>query len=141
MQSALKPQCRVHVFVDFWNYSLSMKAALRLVKAVEGGMSARAAGQKLDISASASTAIVKRWRETGSCEPLRMGGYRRCLLEGEQAFMEELVREHGDWSEAEMARSLRKERGLDVHPTTVGRFVRKMGYRYKKNGIRLRTTT
>lgn len=119
--------------------ALSIDLRTRLVKAVEGGMSARAAGRKLDISASASTAIVKRWRETGSCEPLRMGGYRPCLLDGERAFMEELVREHGDWSEAEMARSLRKKRGLDVHPTTVGRFVRKLGYRYKKNAIRLRT--
>ena len=119
--------------------ALSNDLRSRLIKAVEGGMSARAAGRKLDISASASTAIVKRWRETGSYEPLQIGGYRRCVLEGEHAFVEEMVREHGDWSEAEMAARLRNERGLDIHPTTVGRFVRKLGYRYKKNGLRFRT--
>ena len=119
--------------------ALSNDLRWRLVKAVERGLSARAAGRKLDISASAATSIIKRWRETGSYEALQIGGYRRCILEPERAFVEKLAREHGDWSEAELAACVRDECGLDVHPTTVGRFIRNLGYRYKKNGIRFRT--
>ncbi len=47
---------------------------LRLIDYVQSGLSARSAGRKLSISASAATAIVKRWRTTGSCEALQMGG-------------------------------------------------------------------
>lgn len=121
--------------------ALSNDLRSRLIKAFQGGLSARAAGRKLDISASAAIKIIKRWRDTGSYDPLRMGGYRRCILENERVFLENMLKENGDWSEAEMAVHLRKERGLHVHATTIGRFIRKMGYRYKKNDIRNRTAS
>ncbi len=116
---------------------LSSDLRERLIKAVEGGMSARAAGKKLDIAASTATGIVKHWRDNGTHEPLQMGGYRRPVLEACQDFVESMLAEHADWSEAEMAAHLEKERGVCVHPVTVGRFVRKLGWRYKKNGFRI----
>ena len=45
--------------------TLSNDLRKRLVKAVEGGLSARAAGKKLDIAASTATGIVKDWRDRG----------------------------------------------------------------------------
>lgn len=118
---------------------LSNDLRLRLINYVQGGLSARSAGRKLSISASAATAIVKRWRTTGSYKPLRMGGHRRSVLEQDRIFIEAMLEKHNDWSEAAMAFYLREERAVDVHPTTVGRFIRKLGWRYKKNGIRDRT--
>lgn len=118
---------------------LSSDLRSRLIKAVQGGMSARAAGKKLDIAASTATGIVKHWRDTGGYEPFQMGGYRRPVLEAERDFVESMLAEHGDWSEAEMAAHLEKERGICVHPVTVGRFIRTLGWRYKKNGFRIRT--
>ncbi len=118
---------------------LSNDLRMRLIKAVQGGMSARAAGRKLDIPASTATGITKHWRDSGSYEPFQMGGYRRPVLETEQDFIESMLEEHGDWSEAEMAAYLEKERGVCVHPVTVGRFIRSIGWRYKKNGLRVRT--
>lgn len=117
---------------------LSNDLRKRLIKAVEGGMSARAAGDKLDIPASTATGIVKDWRDRGTWEPLPTGGNLRPVLEKEAAFIEQMVKEHGDWSEAEMNAHLRTELGINVHDTTVGRFVRSQGWRYKKNSIRQR---
>ena len=51
-------------------------------------------------------------------------------------FIEQMVSEHGDWSEAELNARLRQECGIEVHDTTLGRFIRAKGWRYKKNGIR-----
>jgi transposase len=118
---------------------LSNDLRLRLIDYVQSGLSARSAGRKLSISASAATAIVKRWRTTGSYEALQMGGHRRPVLEKDRIFIEALLEKHDDWSEAVMAAHLRKERDVDVHPSTVGRFIRRLGWRYKKNGIRYRT--
>ena len=112
--------------------TLSNDLRKRLIKAVEGGLSARAAGKKLDIAASTATGIVKDWRDRGSFEPLRIGGYRRPILENEAAFIEKMVTTHPDWSEAEMNAHLREERGIKIHDTTLGRFVRAKGWRYKK---------
>ena len=53
--------------------SLSNDLRKRLIKAVESGMSARAAGRKLDIAESTATGIVKDWRDRDSYEPLPTG--------------------------------------------------------------------
>lgn len=117
---------------------LSNDLRKRLIKAVESGMSARAAGEKLDIAASTATGIVKDWRDRGSYEPRRTGGSLVSVLEKEAAFIERMVSAHDDWSEAEMNAHLRRERGIRVHDTTVGRFIRAKGWRYKKNSVRQR---
>ncbi len=115
---------------------LSNDLRLRLINAVEGGMSARAAGRKLDIAASTATLFVKQHRESGRLEPLPLGGRRRSVLEKQAIFIEAMVAAHPDWSEEEMAFHVRKECGISVHPTTLGRFVRKKRWRFKKNSIR-----
>ncbi len=112
--------------------TLSNDLRKRLIKAVEDGLSARAAGKKLDIAASTTTGIVKDWRDRGSFEPLRISGYRRPILENKVNFIEKMVTTHPDWSEAEMNAHLREERGIKIHDTTLGRFVRAKGWRYKK---------
>jgi len=118
---------------------LSNDLRFRLTNYVQSGLSARSAGRKLSISASAATAIVKRWRTTGSYKPHQMGGHRRSVLEKDRVFIEAMLEKHDDWSEATMAACLRAERDVDIHPSTVGRFIRRLGWRYKKNGIRYRT--
>lgn len=117
---------------------LSNDLRKRLINNVEAGMSARAAGQKLDIAPSTATGIVKDWRERGHYEPLPMGGHLKPKLAEHAAFIEKMVSDHGDWSEAEMNAHVRSQCGIRVDDTTVGRFVRNKGWRYKKNSIRQR---
>jgi transposase len=111
---------------------LSNDLRLRLINSVDSGMSARAAGRKLDIAASTATGLVKKQRERGHLEPLPLGGRRQSVLEKEAVFIEDMVAAHPDWSEEEMAFHIRKECAISVHPTTFGRFVRKKGWRFKK---------
>jgi transposase len=118
---------------------LSNDLRKRLIRLVESGMSARAAGARLDRAASTATGIVKDWRDRGSYEPLPTGGWRRPKREDEADFIEQLVADHGDWSEAEWNAYVREHRGIEVHDTTLGRFIRAKGWRYKKNGIRQAT--
>ena len=118
--------------------SLSNDLRKRLIDCVKKGMSARAAGRKLDIAASTATRIVKDWRDRGSYEPLKRGGSMRPVLEVEADFIERRVGDHPDWTEAELNAPLRQEREIEVHDTTLGRFVRMRGWHYTKNGTRQR---
>lgn len=118
---------------------LSNDLRYRLIKNVESGLSARAAARKLDIAASTATRIVRQWHKTGSYEAGRRGGHRPCLLEPIRNALEELIEVHGDWSEEELCAHIKQEHGIFVHAVTVGRFIRKLGFRYKKNYICQRT--
>ncbi|MGI4797406.1 MAG: hypothetical protein ACRYG8_25820 [Janthinobacterium lividum] len=51
----------------------------RLVRAVEKGLSARAAAEQFEVSALAAIKLVRHARETGSTAPARIGGYRKPL--------------------------------------------------------------
>lgn len=81
---------------------LSNDLRARLIKNVKLGLSARAAGRQLAIAASTATGIVQDWRERGHDDPLPQGGHRRSCLEQEADCIEQMVRDHSDWSEAEL---------------------------------------
>ena len=53
----------------------------RVIGAVEGGSSARAAGRLFGVSESVAIKWVARWRRTGSVAAKRMGGYKRSPLD------------------------------------------------------------
>ena len=119
--------------------SISNDLRKRILNAVLEGMSARAAAIRYDVSASVAVKLVQRWRATGECKPLPRGGCRRAVLDQEREYLHELLKKHADWSEVELAAHLREARGIELHASNVGRFIRKLGYRYKKNGLRIRT--
>ena len=48
----------------------------RVVSAVEAGQSRRAAAEIFGISASCAVKLVRRWRETGSVQPGKIGAPR-----------------------------------------------------------------
>jgi transposase len=96
------------------------------------------AGVQLDIAPSTATRIVKDWRQTGSYKVGKRGGRRPFLLWPFRDRIEQLVSQHPDWSEAAYGAYLAEHFGVHMHPTSVGRFIRLMGWRYKKNGFRLR---
>ena len=65
---------------------LSQGLRKRLIRAVEGGASAREAAARFAVSASAAIKLVRRVRQTGSTAPVKIGGYREPLLAGQEAF-------------------------------------------------------
>ena len=53
---------------------LSAGLRARLVRAVEGGSSARAAARRFEVSPSAASKLMRRVRATGSTAPAKVGG-------------------------------------------------------------------
>ena len=70
---------------------LSMDLRRRIVRAVAGGGSIRAAARRYDVSPSAAIKLMQRVRATGSAAPAPVGGHRPRLLAPYEAELERLV--------------------------------------------------
>ena len=111
----------------------------RLVSAVEReGISARAAAARFGVSVSSAIKWTRRYRETGSVAPGKIGGYKPNILAGV----------HGDWliERTDTDFTLRglvaelAERGVKVDYVQVWRFVHARGLSFKKKRSSRRTT-
>ena len=113
--------------------ALSSDLRRRVVEAVDGGMSRRAAAERFGVGISTAINWVRRWRETGSWAARRPGGAVRAPQI--DAFGEEilgLVDQTPDMTLAELAEHLERAHGLRVAPSTVWRFFERQGVTYKK---------
>ena len=118
-------------------YSMDLRE--RVVAAVEeGGLSRRKAAAHFGVSIRVAIDWVRRFRETGSVAPGKIGGYKPKKIRGA----------HRDWLVArcqEKDFTLRglvgelAERGLAVDYRSVWAFVHAEGLSYKKNRGRQRT--
>ena len=93
---------------------LSQDLRKRLVRAVEEGASAREAAARFAVSASAAIKLVRRVRQTGSTAPAKIGGYRKPLLAGQEAFLGELTASRKGITLAEIRAALIARRGAGV---------------------------
>jgi transposase len=55
---------------------LSLDLRKRIVRAVEGGLSRRAAAARFAVSESCAIKLVQRWKRTGSVAPATLGAPR-----------------------------------------------------------------
>ena len=113
--------------------ALSDDLRKRVIEAVEGGMSRRAAATRFGIGASTAVKWVQRWRETGSRAPRLSGGDVRSHRI--DTFAEEimaLVERTPDITLAEIADHLAHSHGLRVAQSTIWRFFERHGVTYKK---------
>jgi transposase len=112
------------------SYGLDLRQ--RVIEAIEGGMSTRAAARRYTIGESTAGAWHRRWRTTGSVEPARRGNQGGSVLDAHEAFLIGLIDETADISLAEIAERLEAERSLTVDPSTIWYFLRRSGITYKK---------
>jgi transposase len=113
--------------------ALSDDLRRRVVEAVAGGMSRRAAAERFGIGVSTAIRWVQRWRTTGSWAALRFGGDRRSHRI--DVFREEilgLVEAKPDMTLAEIAEHLAQHHGMRPALSTVHRFFQRHGVSYKK---------
>jgi transposase len=106
--------------------SAALPSALRarFQEYIEEGLSGRAAALRWQ----------RRLRETGSVRPEVQGrpaGHGK--LAAHRAFLEELVAQDGDITLPELAGALEAATGVAAHAASIGRFLRKLGYTYKKS--------
>lgn len=105
----------------------------RLIRAVEGGSSARGAAARFAVSASAAIKLVRRVRQTGSLEPGKIGGYRKPLLAGQEELLRELTTTRKGITLAEIRDAL-IERGIAPGSlTTIWSTLRRLGLTHKKS--------
>ncbi|OSP53431.1 transposase [Pseudoruegeria sp. SK021] len=116
--------------------SAALPSALRarFQECIREGLSGRAAAARLKLSAATGVRWQRKLWETGSIEPAPQGrppGYGK--LSTHQAFLEELVAQDGDITLPELSGALEAATGVAAHAASIGRFLRKLGYTYKKS--------
>jgi putative transposase len=118
-------------------YSVDLRE--RVVAAVEtGGVSRREAASRFGVGVSTAIIWVRRFRETGSVAPNRMGGYKPKKIRGEyRDWLLERTRERAFTLRGLVAELA--ERGLKVDYRTMWSFVHAEKLSFKKNRARQRT--
>jgi transposase len=113
--------------------ALSDDLRKRVIEAVEGGASRRAAAERFGIAASTAVKWVRRFRETGSRAPRRPGGaVRSRRIDAYQDELMGLVERTPDLTLSEIAGHLKERHGVRVAVSTVWRFFERHGVTFKK---------
>ena len=112
--------------------TLSQDLRDRVVAAIDGGMSCRAAAAHFGVSASSAIRWRQRALEHGRAVAKPRGGDRHSgKIEAHAGFIRELIAEQGDMTLAEVQARL-IERGTSVGIGTVHRFFARHGITRKK---------
>jgi len=111
-------------------YGLDLRR--RVVDAIEGGLSARAAAARFSVAPSTAINWHCQWREAGSLAPGRQGKPSRSKLDAHEGFILGLVEDSRDIALHEIAAKLAAERGVRTCPATVWYFFSKRGLTHKK---------
>jgi transposase len=112
--------------------ALSVDLRLRVVRAIEDGLSTREAARRFAIGIATAGAWHRLWRRTGGVEPGRQGHPVRSKLDAHEDFILGLVEAQKDIALGEIAERLAAEKGVAVAPSTVWHFFRKRSITYKK---------
>jgi transposase len=117
-------------------YSLDLRR--RVAGFVASGHSCRAAAAHFDVSVSFVVKLVATFRATGHYAPKPEGGWRYSKLDPQRRFLERRVAEKPDITMPELACEL-AAMGVAIDPTSLSRWFRRNGYRYKKNAAGIGT--
>jgi putative transposase len=112
---------------------MSLDLRQRIVGAVEGGSSIRAAARRFAVSPSAAIKLMQRVRATGSPVPARYGGHRRPLLEPYAADLKRVVEATPDITLAELQAEVARQFGVVAGLSTLHKTLRRLGLRHKKS--------
>ena len=110
-------------------YSVDLRT--RIVRAVEAGLSRRAAAAKFEVSVSFVVKLMQRWRARGTLEPGRIGGRKRSTLAAHGERVQALLAAAPDLTIAEL-RSRLAAAGIAVSRSALGRFLIAAGLTRKK---------
>jgi transposase len=112
--------------------AFSMDLRRRVVAAIDGGLSTRAAARRFSIGVATAGAWHRLWRRTGDVRPGRQGQPKRSKLDPHEAYILSLIEAARDIALAEIAERLAETRGVSACPATIWYFLDKRGITYKK---------
>lgn len=104
----------------------------RFCRALDRGLSARAAARLLEVSASTGVKWAQQWRATGSLSAKPMGGCKPVVLTDERDWLLARLEQECDPTLAALVAALREERGIEVCRDTLWRFLKRCGKSFKK---------
>ena len=120
---------------------LSQDLRVRFCRALDRGMSARAAARLLEVSPATGVRWAQAWRSRGSVEPGQVGGHMRPLLENEREWLLARIELKKDLTLHELLAQLHDERGVVVCCDTLWRFMGRLGKTFKKRRSSPRSKT
>ena len=115
-------------------YSLDLRK--RVLRAWDSGMDAESVATKYEVSRAWVHRLVQRRRETGSVAPRPQTKFRPRVLAGQEERLAALIAARPDATLAELRDALPTTAGL----STLWRAIDRLGFTFKKNGTRHRTT-
>lgn len=121
---------------------LSADLRERIVSDVSRGNTRRGAAARFGVAASTAVRLQARYEQTGSLAPARIGRPRDSgKLGAHRDFIIGQVEGRPDITMPELAAVLLAERGVEVDPSNLSKFLCRAGFSYKKNasGIGERT--
>jgi transposase len=113
----------------------------RIVADTDKGMSIRAVAGKYSVSPSFVSKVTCVWRREKSVAARRRGGYKRHALDAHVVAVKRKLAENKGITLHEMRDWVFDTLGVRVHISSVDRFIRSLGYSYKKNAAGERTRT
>jgi transposase len=121
---------------------LSEDLRSRLIAAVDGGLSRRAAAERFGVAAASAVRWVRAWQATGATRAKPQGGDKRShRIEAFRDIILAAIERQVDITLVELADMLRREHGASFAPSTVWRFLDRHAMTVKKNGARQRAGT
>ena len=112
---------------------LSEDLRIRVIRAVEGGMSRNAAARRFGVSIASAVRWMDDYLRTGRTAPKPRGGDRRSgRIEAQHDFLMAGIEEAPDITLAELRDRLVEERGERFALSTIHDFFRRHGISFKK---------
>ena len=113
---------------------LSEDLRIRVIRAVEGGMSRNAAARRFGVSIASAVRWMTAYLQTGQTAPKRRGGDRRSgRIEAQADLLMIAIAETPDITLAELRQRLLDERGESFAISTIHDFYRRHGITFKKS--------
>jgi transposase len=112
---------------------LSEDLRIRVIRAVDGGMSRNAAARRFGVSIASAVRWMGAYLQTGQTAPKPRGGDRRSgRIEAQADLLMSAIKETPDITLAELRQRLIEERGEVFAISTIHDFYRRHGVTFKK---------
>ena len=112
---------------------LSEDLRIRVIRAVEGGLSRNAAARRFGVSIASAVRWMAAYLQTGQTAPKPRGGDRRSgRIEAQSDLLMQAIAETPDITLAELRQRLIEERGEVFAISTIHDFYRRHGVTFKK---------
>ena len=116
---------------------LSEDLRVRVIRAVDGGMSRRAAAERFGVSPASAVRFVREWRESGRTRATGPGGDQRShRIEAYYDVILSAIEAKPDLTLVEIAEMLKNEQGASFAPSSIWRFLDRHAVTFKKKRAR-----